>query len=155
MAEPHVENAVAQWDSYNFTCRDQLITCLGHSQINTVSEARMGAIDGCFRGHDGAMWDVRSANRFSVRLNRRIRKCALVKKWRNGGATVCVIVLRCGRKPGRSLFQEPEFRPFQTDQMIEKCRPRRRRRNPNRPDYSHTMSENAARCPNGHSGKAA
>lgn len=52
---------------------------LMHSQTNTVSEARMGAIDGHYTGHDGVIWDIRRTNRFSSKLNRLIRKRSFAK----------------------------------------------------------------------------
>lgn len=52
---------------------------LMYSQTNTVSEARMGAIDGLYTGYDGSIWDIRKANRISSKLNRMIRKNAVAK----------------------------------------------------------------------------
>jgi len=50
-----------------------------HCQTNTVSAARMGAVDGLYIGQDGAVWDVGLKNRFSGKLNRMIKKKAVGK----------------------------------------------------------------------------
>lgn len=52
---------------------------INHSQTNTPSEARMGAVDGIVTGWDGTRWDVRKANGMSSKLNRLIRKKAVAK----------------------------------------------------------------------------
>lgn len=52
---------------------------LMHSQTNTVSEKRVGTIDGVYTEDDGTVWNVRHTNRFSSKLNRLIRKRAVAK----------------------------------------------------------------------------
>lgn len=52
---------------------------LNYSQTNTVTEARMGAENGFYQGHDGTEWNIRLTNRFSSKLNRMIRKKAVAK----------------------------------------------------------------------------
>lgn len=52
---------------------------LMHSQTNTPSEARMGAVEGIVRGPKGTTLDVRLANRMSSKLNRMIKKRAVAK----------------------------------------------------------------------------
>ncbi len=52
---------------------------LMHSRTNTVSEARMGAVEGHHTGHDGVIWNVQIANRASNKINRLIRKKAVAK----------------------------------------------------------------------------
>lgn len=52
---------------------------LMHSQTNTPSEARMGAVEGIVTSAHGAVWDVGLANRMSGKLNRLIRKKTVAK----------------------------------------------------------------------------
>ena len=50
---------------------------IDHSHTNTVSPARMGAVDGIFRDTTGADWDVGAVNHYSAWLNRQIKKMAV------------------------------------------------------------------------------
>lgn len=53
---------------------------LRRSETNTcTSEARLGAIGGEYIDARGAIWNLRHTDRFSSRLNRRIRKRAVAK----------------------------------------------------------------------------
>ena len=63
----------------NFYLKRPANQMLDYSETNTLSTARMGAVDGIFTGYNGEIWDMRLTISYSRWLNRQIRKFSVAK----------------------------------------------------------------------------
>lgn len=62
-----------------FYLADTLDGRLENSHTNTASPQRMGAVNGTYVGQKGEAWDIGAINRFSARINRKIKSWAVAR----------------------------------------------------------------------------